>query len=49
MSCSTLGIVPITSPAALPPQYETAGYYLHQQLSGSGHAVRLPRPKDDND
>jgi phospholipase C len=49
MSCSTLGITPIAAPAPLPPGYETAGYYLHQQLEGSRRAVVLPRPKDDND
>ncbi|MBV8344860.1 MAG: hypothetical protein JO190_07700, partial [Candidatus Eremiobacteraeota bacterium] len=30
MSCSTLGITPIPTPTSLPPQYETASYYLHQ-------------------
>jgi phospholipase C len=49
MSCSTLGITPIPSPTSLPTGYETAGYYLHQQLAGSRHAVRLPSRRDDND
>lgn len=49
MSCSTLGITPIQSPASLPPMYETAGYYLHQQLEGSRHAVMLPPRRDDGD
>jgi phospholipase C len=49
MSCSTLGITPIPSPTSLPPQYETAGYYLHQQLSGSRHAVLLPPHRDGDD
>jgi phospholipase C len=49
MSCSTLGIIPIPAPTSLPTGYATAGYYLHQQLSGSRHAVRLPPPRDDND
>jgi phospholipase C len=49
MSCSTLGITPIPSPTSLPNGYETAGYYLHQQLEGSLKPIRLPQPKDDND
>lgn len=49
MSCSTLGITPIPAPTSLPPGYETAGYYLHQQLVGSHKAVRLPARRDDND
>ncbi|HEV3091764.1 MAG TPA: alkaline phosphatase family protein [Candidatus Cybelea sp.] len=49
MSCSTLGITPITAPASLPTNYETAGYYLHQQLEGSRHALMLPRRRDDDD
>jgi phospholipase C len=49
MTCATLGITPIPSPTSLPPQYATAGYYLHQQLSGSHKAVRLPVRNDDND
>ncbi|HEY2473544.1 MAG TPA: alkaline phosphatase family protein [Candidatus Cybelea sp.] len=49
MSCSTLGITPIPSPTSLPVEYETSGYYLHQQLEGSHKAIRLPRVKDDDD
>jgi phospholipase C len=49
MSCSTLGITPIPSPTSLPSGYETAGYYLHQQLEGSRKQIRVPQPKDDND
>lgn len=48
MSCATLDITPIPSPTSLPNQYETPGYYLHQQLEGS-KAVRLPARRDDND
>lgn len=49
MSCSTLGITPIPAPTSLPNGYETAGYYLHQQLEGSQRVIRLPKPRDDND
>ena len=49
MSCSTLGITPIPSPTSLPAGYETAGFYLHQQLAGSRHAVMLPKHRDDGD
>jgi phospholipase C len=49
MSCSTLGITPIPAPTSLPAQYATAGYYLHQELKGSNHAVILPRRRDDGD
>ncbi|HTA53646.1 MAG TPA: alkaline phosphatase family protein [Candidatus Acidoferrales bacterium] len=49
MSCSTLGITPIPSPTSLPAGYETAGFYLHQQLTGSRHAVMLPKHRDDGD
>jgi phospholipase C len=49
MSCATLNITPIPSPTSLPAGFATAGYYLHQQLEGSRHAVRLPNPRDDND
>lgn len=49
MSCSTLGITPIPSPTSLPYEYETAGYYLHQQLGGSRKPTMLPKPRDDND
>jgi phospholipase C len=48
MSCATLGLTPIQSPASLPPMYETAGYYLHQQLEGTRHAVMIRR-RDDGD
>ena len=49
MSCFSLGITPIASPTALPSGYETAGYYLHQQLNGSKLVKALPPPRDDND
>lgn len=49
MSCSTLGLTPIPSPTSLPPQYATSGYYLHQQLAGSRHAVMQRPRRDDND
>jgi hypothetical protein len=52
MSCSSLGITPIPSPTSLPSQYgsyETAGYYLHQQLEGSPKYKALPPRKDDGD
>jgi phospholipase C len=49
MSCSTLGITPIPSPTSLPTGYETAGYYLHQQLNGSRLPVMLPKRRDDDD
>jgi phospholipase C len=48
MSCATLGITPIPSPTSLPAMYETAGYYLHQQLEGSRHAVMIRRRDDDD-
>ena len=37
MSCSSLGIAPIPSPTSLPNGFETAGWYLAQQLEGSKH------------
>lgn len=48
MSCSTLGLTPVTSPASLPNGYETAGYYLRQTLNGSRKAV-APSRRDDGD
>lgn len=48
MSCSTLGIIPIPSPTSLPPGYETAGWYLAQQLQGA-HGVRVLQRRDDGD
>ncbi len=49
MSCASLGITPIPSPTSLPNEYETAGYYLHQQLEGSRNVKPLPPRKDDDD
>jgi phospholipase C len=52
MSCSSLGITPIPSPTSLPNGFETAGWYLAQQLQGSKHrAMRFPQiqHKDDGD
>lgn len=49
MSCSSLGITPIPSPTSLPADYATAGYYLHQQLEGTRHAVMLPKRREDGD
>ncbi len=43
MSCSSLGITPIPSPTSLPAGYETAGWYLAQQLMEKRHLVRLPQ------
>jgi hypothetical protein len=47
MSCATLGITPITSPAALPTGFETAGFYENQKLTGTS-AMRLPKPPNDD-
>jgi len=49
MSCSSLGITPIPSPTSLPAQYETAGWYLAQQLKGSLKLKALPPRRDDGD
>ncbi|MGB6644828.1 MAG: alkaline phosphatase family protein [Candidatus Cybelea sp.] len=51
MSCSSLGITPIPSPTSLPAGYETAGWYLAQQLMEKRHLVRLPQlqRRDDGD
>jgi phospholipase C len=49
MSCSTLGITPIPSPTSLPIGYQTAGYYLAQQLMGSHKPKSLPLHRDDGD
>jgi phospholipase C len=51
MSCSSLGITPIPSPTSLPNGYETAGWYLAQQLMSKHHQMRLPAPRhrDDGD
>jgi phospholipase C len=49
MSCSSLGIAPIPSPTSLPAQYETAGWYLAQQLKGSRKIKPLPPRRDDGD
>jgi phospholipase C len=48
MSCATLGMTPISSPAALPAGFETSGYYEHQTLSGAA-TIHLPKPPDDGD
>ena len=48
MSCSTLGITPIPSPTSLPAGYETAGWYLAQQLQGA-HGVKALQRRDDGD
>jgi hypothetical protein len=45
----SLGITPIPSPTSLPAGYETAGYYLKQQLQGSPNVKPLPPRRDDND
>jgi hypothetical protein len=49
MSCATLGITPIPAPAPLPPNYETAGWYLHQSLLGDPTAAALPVRNDSDD
>jgi hypothetical protein len=49
MSCTSLGIAPIPSPTSLPAQYETAGWYLAQQLKGSRKIKPLPPRRDDGD
>jgi phospholipase C len=49
MSCATLNITPIPSPTSLPAQYETAGYYLHQQLQGKQKIRQLPARRDNGD
>lgn len=49
MNCNTLGITPIPAPAPLPKGYETAGWYLAQQLEGNSVYKQLPPPKDDGD
>jgi phospholipase C len=49
MSCSSLGITPIPAPTSLPAEYETAGYYLHQELEGSRNVVLIRRNRDDGD
>jgi phospholipase C len=49
MSCLSLGITPIPSPTSLPAGYETAGYYLKQQLQGSSNVKPLAPRRDDND
>jgi phospholipase C len=49
MSCATLDMQPIPAPTSLPTGYETAGYYLHQKLAGSGSTVRLPVRRDGDD
>jgi len=33
----------------LPAQYETAGYYLHQQLQGKQKIRHLPARREDGD
>lgn len=53
MSCSSLGIAPIPSPTSLPNGFQTAGWYLAQQLEGGKHhrTVRLApiQRRDDGD
>jgi phospholipase C len=49
MSCASLAITPIPSPTSLPTGYETAGWYLAQQLMGSRKVKALPARKDDGD
>ncbi len=49
MSCATLGITPIPAPAPLPANYETAGWYLHESLTGDSTAQAVPVRNDDDD
>jgi phospholipase C len=49
MNCASLGIAPIPAPTSLPPQYETAGWYLAQQLEGSKKIKPLPPRRDHGD
>jgi len=48
MSCKSLGMTPVTSPAALPAGFQTSGYYEHQTLTGAS-TIRQPVPNDDGD
>jgi len=48
MSCSSLGLTPVTSPAAVPAGFQTSGAYLSKE----GTAVHMqlqPAPNDDAD
>jgi phospholipase C len=49
MSCATLGLRPIDAPAPLPAGYETAGYYLREQLLGDPTVEALPKRDDSDD
>jgi phospholipase C len=49
MSCATLGLRPIDAPAPLPAGYETAGYYLREQLLGDPTVQALPKRDDSDD
>lgn len=46
MSCSSLGLTPITPPATPPPTFETAGYYSSTNPQA---AKQVPQVNDDND
>jgi phospholipase C len=48
MSCATLGMTPVTSPATLPAGFETSGYYERLTLQGAS-TIHLPKPNDDGD
>jgi phospholipase C len=48
MSCATLGITPLASPASVPSGFHTAGSYLHAALTGSAPAYSI-RPAIDTD
>ena len=49
MSCSSLGITPIAAPTALPSGFETAGYYIHQSVTGALRTALMPAPRDGGD
>ncbi|HEX8806165.1 MAG TPA: alkaline phosphatase family protein [Candidatus Aquilonibacter sp.] len=49
MSCASLGIRPIDAPAPLPAGYETAGYYLREQLLGDPTVQAQPVRLDGDD
>jgi phospholipase C len=49
MSCTTLGITPVASPAALPAGFLTGGAIEVYTLTGTAGNVRMPPPPNDDD
>jgi len=49
MSCTSLGLTPVASPASVPTGYLTAGAQEDISLTGTAGRTRLPAPPNDDD